>query len=238
MHTVLIAAPQMGHDPFRLYMKSKYVASLRRAGAAVRWIDPSDPNRAAEQVADCDGLLLPGGADIAPQLYGRTPENACGKPHVQRDAAEPVMLRRAMELGLPVLAICRGMQMLNVCMGGTLLQDISGEQRCRHSNFRTRAVGEHRVIISPQPSRLRAVFDCAELWVNSLHHQAVDHLGEGLALTAVSEDGYPEAIERVDAPFCVGVQWHPEHMSRRDPAQQELFCAFVRACREKRGRDF
>lgn len=226
----VIAMPQMGHDLFRKYMKSKYVASLRRAGASVRWIDLTDPEKAAEEAAACDGLLLPGGADVNPALYGQQPTEACGKPNAMRDAAEPQMLRRMLAEGKPILGICRGMQLMNVYFGGTLFQDISGTQRCRHSRFVTRARGEHQVSLAPDSQLCRILGAAAT--VNSLHHQAADRLGENLLCTAVSEDGFTEGIELKGHPFCLAVQWHPEHMSRHSKAQRALFDAFVQACRQ------
>lgn len=225
----VIAMPQMGHDLFRKYMKSKYVASLRRAGATVHWIELTNPEKAAEEAAACDGLLLPGGADVNPQLYGQQPIEACGKPNALRDAAEPRMLQRMLAEDKPILGICRGMQLLNVYFGGTLFQDITGTQRCRHSRFATRARGEHQVSLAPD-SHLRRIFG-ATATVNSLHHQAVDCLGENLLCAAVSEDGFTEGIELAGHSFCLAVQWHPEHMSRHSKAQQALFDAFVQACR-------
>lgn len=227
----IIGIPQMGQDLFRKYMKSKYVQSLERAGAQARWIELEDPARAAAQLLACDGLLLPGGADVAPGLYGQTPSEQCGKPNTLRDTGEMKMLDAFLPTDKPVLCICRGVQLLNVFCGGTLHQDIKGSQKCRHSDFASRARGCHNVSILPQ-THLDAIFGQAQLLVNSMHHQAVDQIGTGLTASAVSEDGFIEALELPRHPFCIGVQWHPEHMSKKVAAQQTLFDVFIHACKE------
>lgn len=225
----IIAIPQMGNDLFRRYMKRKYVKSLRQAGAAVRWVELEDPEQAAAEALLCDGLLLPGGADIAPALYHQTPSAKCGEPNETRDRAEPVILRAFLKTGKPVLCICRGVQLLNVFFNGTLLQDISEQQVQRHSDFRNRAHSSHAVVIR-KDTLLHRVLQTDRLAVNSMHHQAVDRVGEGLLVSAVSTDGIIEALELPGHPFCLGVQWHPEHMAARSEPQRKLFLAFVNAC--------
>lgn len=229
MSAPVIAMPEMGGGLFRSYMKAKYVQSLRRAGALVRWIPLADLDDAVRTALLCDGLLLPGGGDIDPALYGQTPLPACGKPHVLRDRAEPPMLRAFLETGKPVLAICRGVQLLNVALGGTLLQDITPDRQVSHRAFSSRARGTHSLQIVPG-TRLRAILGSAEIIVNSMHHQAADIPGAGLRVAATAPDGVTEALELGGYPFCLGVQWHPEHMSKTHPAQQALFKAFAAAC--------
>lgn len=225
----IIAMPQMGNDLFRKYMKSKYVQSLARAGAVVRWIDGQDPQKAAREAAACDGLLLPGGADIAPERYGQTPTENSGKPNAIRDEAEWQMLAAFLDTGKPVFAICRGMQFVNVFFGGTLFQDIKEKQQYRHMDFFSRASSCHPVSIEPN-SLLYRLWQTEKTEVNSMHHQAIDTLGKGLRISAKSGDGFAEAIETPEYPFLLGVQWHPEHMSRKSEQQQRLFDAFVREC--------
>lgn len=227
----IIGIPQMGNDLFRRYMKSKYAKALERSGAQVRWIDPEDTDAAVAQLLECDGLLLPGGADVNPSLYGQEPTDKCGKPNTLRDTAEWAMLEAFLPTGKPVLCICRGMQLLNVYFGGTLHQDIAGMQVCKHSHFLSKNKGIHAVKICPR-TKLRRIFSEENITVNSLHHQAVDKLGPGLTVSAVSEDGFIEGVEVFLHPFCVGVQWHPEHMSKNSAAQQGIFDAFVEACRK------
>ena len=228
----VIAIPQMGGGLFRAYMKGKYVNALRRAGAQVRWIELEDVDLAVKQALECDGLLLPGGADIDPRRYGQEPAPRCGKPNVLRDKAEFPMLQAFLQTNKPVLCICRGAQLLNVFFGGTLHQDIEPIQGCRHSRWRGKNTGTHTVKFQPL-TKLGALLGVSSARVNSLHHQVVDALGPGLRVAAVSEDGFIEGIEVFAHPFCIGVQWHPEHMCKQDPVQQKLFQAFVSACREK-----
>lgn len=226
----VIAIPQMGNDLFRIYMKSKYVQSLHRAGAEVRWLELEDADAAAAGAIACDGLLLPGGADVDPRLYGQEPSERCGKPNQLRDRGERRLLEVFLPAKKPVFCICRGVQLLNVFCSGTLWQDIKGMQKCAHSHFLSKNKGIHSVTLSPG-TRLAELFAGQErVLVNSLHHQAVDRVGSGLTVSAVSEDGFVEALELSGHPFCIGVQWHPEHMSRGNAQQQALFYAFAAAC--------
>ena len=136
-----------------------------------------------------------------------------------------------MKTGKPVLCICRGFQLLNVANGGTLHQDIADIKKCSHSDFLKRAKPIHKVSIN-ENTKLYEIFGKAETGVNSLHHQAVEKAGENLIVSAVSEDGFVEALELKDHNFCIGVQWHPEHMSKKDALQQNLFNQFVSACKK------
>lgn len=226
--SIAIAVPQMGNDLFRKYMKNKYVKSLERAGAAVRWIELDDTAKAVEEALKCDGLLLPGGSDIEPMLYGREREEKCGKPNEIRDKNEFEIFRTFVKTGKPILGICRGFQLINVACGGTLYQDIANIKKCSHSDFLKRAKSVHSVKII-EGTMLHNIFNKSETGVNSLHHQAIENVGENLIVSAVSEDGFVEGIELKNHPFCVAVQWHPEHMSKKSSLQQKLFNEFVKA---------
>ena len=227
---IVIAVPQMGTDLFRKYMKSKYVKSLERAGAAVKWIELEDTQKAVEEALCCDGLLLPGGADIEPSLYGREREEKCGKPNELRDKYEFIIYDAFIKTNKPVLCICRGFQLLNVANGGTLYQDIADIKKCSHSDFLKRSKAIHDVTVN-ENTKLYEIFGKTQTGVNSLHHQAVEKVGDNLMISAVSEDGFVEALELENHPFCIGVQWHPEHMSKKDPLQQQLFNAFINSCK-------
>lgn len=227
-----IAIPQMGSGLFRRYMKSKYVQCLERAGAQVRWINLDSVDRAVAEILECDGLLLPGGADIDPKLYGQEPSEKCGKPNALRDAAEMKMLEAYLPTNKPILCICRGVQLLNVYFGGTLHQDLKKIQVCKHADFRRRNKGTHPVKLLPR-MKLGKILGEDIITVNSMHHQAVDQVGLGLTVSAVSGDGFIEGLEVYLHPFCIGVQWHPEHMGEENTQQQKLFEAFVAACKGK-----
>ena len=226
----VIAMPQLGFDPFRLYMKNKYVQSLRRAGARVRWLPLRDPDRAAALMLSCDGLLMPGGADVAPSYYGRETLPECGAVKPVRDAAEWAILQAWRGTDKPLLGICRGVQMLNVFYGGTLYQDITKQQTHLHMDFPHRGSGTHPVRVEAD-SALARILGVTELTVNSMHHPALETPAPGLRVTARSDDGFIEAVEDPARAFCVAVQWHPEHLSRTDPREQALFNAFAAACR-------
>lgn len=226
----VIAMPQMGHDPFREYMKGKYVKSLKMAGAQVQWIELDDPVKAAKQALEWDGLLLPGGQDVNPLRYGQEAIEACGPFHEVRDAGEIAILQEFILTGKPVLGICRGCQLMNVALGGTLIQDIKPIQQVNHRDFPNRARGTHHVSLEPG-SRLYRILGTRITKVNSLHHQVVDKTGAGLTVTARSPEGFAEAVEHGNHPFCVGVQWHPEHMNRLNLTQRKIFKAFVNACK-------
>ena len=225
----VIAMPLAGHDPFRKYMNSKYVQSLNRAGAKVRWIELDDP-QIIEKMLACDALLLPGGGDVDPKRYGQTATAKCGKPFPLRDEVEMKMLEAFLPTGKPILGMCRGVQVMNVYFGGTLIQDIKGTQKCSHSDNPCRYKGIHGITLT-EGTKLQSILEMTRLDVNSMHHQVAEAVGNGLTVAAVSEDGYIEALELTSHPFCIGVQWHPEHMSKRTKRQRKIFDAFVAACK-------
>ncbi len=228
--SLVIGIPQVGYSLLQRYLKSKYVSSLVRAGAQVRWIEVEDADAAVKAAMECDGLLLAGGADVNPQLYGQESKPECGKPNDLRDRAEMKILDAFLPTNKPILCICRGQQLLNVYFGGTLHQDISKIQVCKHSRLRKIHRKVHQIKTFPR-TKLQKILGSELLQVNSAHHQAVDQLGPGLTVNAVSEDGFIEGVEVFLHPFCVGVQWHPEHLSKNDPIQQGIFDAFIAACK-------
>ena len=223
---VVIAMPRMSTDPEPTVAQSKYIESLARAGAGMRWVELSDPEQAVQDALTCDGLLLPGGGDMDPKFYGQARIPACGEPNLLRDAAEPKLLRAFLAADKPVLGICRGIQVMNAVLGGDLYQDIKPFEHLPHNDHWAKV---HTVTVR-RGTLLSRILGQDTVLVNSQHHQAVDRVAPGFTLAALSEDGIVEAIEKPDAGFCLGVQWHPEWLSDADPAMQSLFDAFVNAC--------
>ena len=223
---VVIAMPRMSTDPEPTVAQSKYIESLARAGAGMRWIELSDPEQAVQDALTCDGLLLPGGGDMDPKFYGQARIPACGEPNLLRDAAEPLLLRAFLAADKPVLGICRGIQVMNAVLGGDLYQDIKPFEHLPHNDHWAKV---HTVTVR-RGTLLSRILGQDTVLVNSQHHQAVDRVAPGFTLAALSEDGIVEAIEKPNARFCLGVQWHPEWLSDADPAMQGLFDAFVNAC--------
>lgn len=223
---VVIAMPRMSTDPEPTAAQSKYIESLARAGAGMRWVELNDPEQAVQDALTCDGLLLPGGGDMDPKFYGQARIPACGEPNLLRDAAEPLLLRAFLAADKPVLGICRGIQVMNVVLGGDLYQDIKPFEHLPHNGHWAKV---HTVTVR-RGTLLSRILGQDTVLVNSQHHQAVDRVAPGFTLAALSEDGIVEAIEKPDAGFCLGVQWHPEWLSDADPAMQSLFDAFVNAC--------
>ncbi|CAN5263853.1 gamma-glutamyl-gamma-aminobutyrate hydrolase family protein [soil metagenome] len=205
-----------------------YADALERAGshAVVLPPVPLTNAEAADRLARFDGLVLTGGADVNPDLYGQEPAPEVYGLDAVVDEFELALVRAALDSSLPVLAICRGLQVLNVALGGTLDQHITGRQGLLpHGAPTERRSALHEVQVVPG-SRLAKALGVDRAQVKSIHHQAVSALGQGLTVTARSEDGLIEGAE-TDKGWVVAVQWHPEETAAYDPIQQVLFDAFV-----------
>ncbi len=193
-----------------------------------------DVNLWQEAARDLDGFLFSGGADVNPRLYGEEIHNFCAEILPARDEMELSLLKAVLPTRKPILGICRGIQLLNVGMGGTLYQDIF-EQLAQtfpqqHNQRLPHHLPTHDVIISPD-NLLYQIVKTEKLPVNSLHHQSVKDCAPTLTVTAKTASGVIEAVEKKDHPFFLGLQWHPERMWHADHFAKDVFDAFVGACR-------
>lgn len=200
------------------------------AGGGLPVVIPPYLDAAEDVVARLDGLLLSGGHDLDPALYARAPHPELGPIDPANDRWELSLLRAALDRGIPVLGICRGMQLMNVAYGGTLFQDLPSELGTAPELHRQTARGSqvtHDVIVD-EGSGLSRFTGAGERAVNSFHHQAVDDLGDGLVITARDPAGLVEGIEDPTRPFVLGVQWHAESLYGR-PEQLALFQGLIAA---------
>jgi putative glutamine amidotransferase len=182
-----------------------------------------------------DGVIISGGGDMAPSYYDEDPHEKLGTVDPLRDALDTAAVTGALEReDLPVLGICRGIQSINVACGGTLYQDLSlrEDTSLQHRQQAPREHASHEAELEPD-SQLREILGAPKVGVNSFHHQAVRDLAPDFIVSARTSDGLIEGIELPSHPFCVAVQWHPEHMTEHHPHAQRLFHALVEAARNR-----
>lgn len=183
-----------------------------------------------------DGLVLPGGPDVSPAIYGEEPLEEMGRVDEELDRAELILARWAVAADRPLLAVCRGIQVLNVALGGTLYQDIAAQlpDALEHHRFRSRGYPSndqaHAVAVEPD-SRLAAALGAVKVTTNSRHHQAIKTPAPSLRVVAHTSDGLIEGVEIPHARFAIGVQWHPENLVDDDPHMRRLFETFIKAAR-------
>lgn len=213
-------------------MNQTYVRTLENLGALPVLIPLQMSEATLRGIFErLDGLLLPGGEDIDPSRYGEERHPQLGSTDAERDRTELLLTGWAVEEGLPLLGVCRGAQVLNVALGGSLFQDLTTQvpELAKHDYFPPtyeRFRISHQVAIEPDSRLARSLGAVHE--VNSMHHQGIRELGTGLRVTAIAEDGLAEALEVPELPFVVGVQWHPEEMAKTDPHSAGLFYDFVK----------
>jgi putative glutamine amidotransferase len=216
-----------------------YEAALARGGAEIRRLDPmhDDP---ATAIAQIGGLLLTGGGDVDPAIFGESAHPTYHPAEPGRDEHEIALVRAAMAADLPVFAICRGLQVMNVALGGTLVQDIPSSlpSGVTHQVAMPKSAMAHEVWLARDSLLWRTMADTLSgsdtCTVNSRHHQAARELAAGFIVSATAPDGIVEAIERPGSRFCLGVQWHPENFWRTGEFRS-LFEAFVTAAANGRG---
>lgn len=220
-------------------MGRSYVEELRKVGA-VPWLIPLVPHDTdtLHEIFDrLDGVFITGGVDVDPGSYGEAKSPLCGTTDADRDAVEIALLKHALERRLPVFAVCRGIQILNVACGGTLYQDVTAQvpAALKHDYFPTpeqpsRKYLAHDVVVE-QRSRLGRIIGESLVPVNSMHHQAIKDLAPNLTATAHAPDGIIEGVEGAGDQYLVAVQWHPEELTESHPGQARLFTSFADAAR-------
>ncbi len=216
-------------------MNQRYSRVVAASGGVPVMIPLLDDESSLRALYDLtDGLLIPGGVDLDPATYGESPLPTCGRLDPARDRVELQFARWAIAEGKPVFGLCRGLQIVNVALGGTLYQDIAAQRSdaIKHDYFPTAGFSRDHVahpVTIAAGSRLDALVGAGSLGVNSMHHQAVKDLAPGLVTTAVAPDGVVEALEFSGEQFVLGVQWHPESLTDRDPRMHRLLTGFVQA---------
>jgi len=231
----LTATTEIIRGVLRTRLNAAYTAAARAAGLRPYVLPVLDAADADAMLDGLDGLLLTGGEDVAPACYGQRPHPALGDVHAGRDDFELALVRAARARGLPIFAICRGVQIANVALGGTLVQDLPSEWpgALAHESGRGRTDRTHAVQFETG-SRLARASGATEIGVNSMHHQAIARVADGLTATALAPDGVIEGVESTgDDWWMLGVQWHPEELvGTAEPWDRALFAAFADAARQ------
>ena len=219
--------PQIDYETGEYKINAPYTDCLLRAGA-IPFLFPftEDQNELSRLLDLCDGILLTGGHDLAPSYYGEEKQEYCNTPIPERDALEMRLIPMAIERHKPILAICRGIQALNVACGGTLYQDIHAQGATDKSHRQPDTPEAHKVTCL-DGTLAADIFGTDPIMVNTLHHQAVRALGKGLRVAAVSDDGLVEAVDMPDRQFVLGIQWHPEMLAAQNPHQMAVFQRFI-----------
>jgi putative glutamine amidotransferase len=220
-----------------VYLDTNYLKRIEEAGGLPILLSHTAHDNALEQLGQwLDGLLLSGGSDVHPERYGQDLEfEDCSLPG-PRDEYELRLVASFIQTRKPILAICRGIQVLNVALGGTLVQDIPRQFGSGHHVQIQPSVSATHAVRLDDSSRLAGILGDTVVGVNSHHHQAIDSVGAGLRVVGRSEEGVIEAVEHTSHPYMIGVQWHPERLAMGVPSQQNIFSDFVSACGGSRGR--
>ncbi len=220
--------------PERAYVNSAYLHAIQQAGGVPVPLPPQLSAASLERiVGELSGLLLTGGGDVDPARFGEAPHSTLSEVTPTRDTLETSAVQIALERRLPILGVCRGIQVLNVALGGSLFQDVGTDPgtQLQHSQTEPRDQPTHKVKVEPR-SRLAQILGTDEIEVNSMHHQAVKSLGRGLIAVAWAPDQIIEGVEDTDpSRFVLGVEWHPEELVGHSEPARRLFAALVAAAR-------
>ena len=219
-------------------MRPTYLKALKAAGAIPVVLPLEIPREdLAQLVGVLDGFLFVGGPDVHPFLFGEETIDACGSVSLQRDTMELNLLSLAISVRKPILGICRGIQLINIGLGGTIYQDIKSQYQVAapiaHDQPFYYDIPCHtvNVTVGTMLSRITGLLEGGSIQVNSMHHQSVRNLAPGLVACGHSPDGLIEAVEKPDYPFLMAVQWHPEYLWEKDNAAAQIFRTFVDACK-------
>ena len=229
-------SPASDDRPDRATLNGAYLRAIQSAGGSPMMLAPQfEQASVVALMAAAQGLVLTGGGDVLPALYGQETHPKTSGMSVERDRIELEALGIALERGLPVLAICRGMQLLNVAMGGSLLQDLPSLHPSNLNHAQTsdgehpRSVVTHSVRVEAA-SCLATLVGATKLRTNSMHHQALDRPGSGVVPVAWASDGVIESVEMPREHWVFGIQWHPEELFEEHEHAHKLFAAFIAAC--------
>lgn len=226
--------------PASWMMNHRYITAVTAAGG-VPWMVPllqEDEATLRAIYERLDGILIPGGVDMDPHTFGEERSSRLGNIDVARDAVELALTRWTIADKKPVLGLCRGNQVINVALGGTLYQDLEAEhpEGIKHDYFPNAGFARdhlaHPVAVAAG-SRLAAILGRRDVMVNSMHHQGVKQLAAGLTVSALAPDGLVEGLESSNGHFLVGVQWHPESLLDNDKSMRGLFRTFIEASRTR-----
>jgi putative glutamine amidotransferase len=214
------------------FLPKVYFEAVNKAGGIAVLLPPQpvDHDIAVRVLQGLDGLIITGGKDVDPARYGQEPHPTTDEPRLDRDAWEDALLEVAIETGLPFLGICRGAQVLNTALGGTLHQHLPDVLGTTRYNLGNGVFNENEVVVEPATRLAEVLTGTEKLGVQSYHHQAIDEVAPGLVVTARSDDGTIQAVELESVPFGVAVQWHPE----QDDEDIRLFEGLVKAAKEYR----
>lgn len=218
------------HYETHFAVPTEYVDAVRRAGGVAVLLPPGEAEW-SRWLDMCDGVILSGGADVEPRHYGGNAEHPrVEKPDEERDVLELAMTQKLLNQQIPTLFICRGMQVLNIALGGTLhehVPDVLADDMHRDEN----GMWAFHEVIAEAGTRVAKAMGADVAVTCSGHHQGLNQVAPGLTVSAVAPDGVVEAVEVADHPFMIGVQWHPEMSALTDPTQQSLFDSLVSAAR-------
>lgn len=224
--------PGYDYDKKMLYVKKGYFEGINEAGGLAVILPVTESKELIREISEmCDGILVTGGPDIDARHFGENNHEFNGEISPVRDIIELNVIRDAFSMNKPILAICRGIQVLNVAFGGTLYQDIKEQYKSdyviKHSQSAPKWYPTHDVLIE-KGSKLMEIFETGTLGVNSFHHQSIKDAANDFIVSGRSPDGIIEAIEHKNKSFIIGVQWHPELMWRKNPEFLKLFKELVR----------